>query len=161
MRRYLILLTVVWYRLRSPRYRYLAGVLLVFAIALLFGMAVWLPGERTKLQEQQSRADKAVQGLQSDLAEIDRLKTRTRPTALTGSALHEALVASLGSQLPSLSISQVDADHVRIQGRVPFDSFVRWLGGVQQSHRLGVTSLEVTRGGDGTVVDITLAPNRE
>lgn len=154
-------LEALWRGLRSPRYRYVFGALVASLVMLLVGTAMWLPGERQKLQEKQLRVDRAVQDLQNDLAEIDRLKARPRPQELTGSALQETLVASLGNQFPSLTVSQVDADHARIQGQAAFDGFIRWLGGAQQSHRLGVTSLAVSRSGEGATVDVTLSAARE
>jgi type II secretory pathway component PulM len=148
-------------QMELPRYRHLPKVLALSAVFCIAAMLAWLPGVTDRLAQRESKVGDALRMIQTDVAELERLKGRALPTKMAGAPLREAVAAALASQRPALSVEMVDAARVRVQGTGDFDAIVRWLGDVQRSHRLGVVSLAVTRRDAGVTVDLTLSASRE
>ena len=148
-------------QLDQPRYRHLPKMLALAAVLCVATLLAWLPGVTDRLAQRESSLDDALQAIQADISELQRLKGRALPPKLAGAPLREAVVASLASQRPAMSVELVDAARVRVQGTGDFDSVVRWLGDVQHSHRLGVVALAIGRRDAAVTVDLTLSASRE
>jgi type II secretory pathway component PulM len=148
-------------QLELPRYRHLPKLLALAAVLCVAAVLAWLPGVTDGLAQRESRLGDALQAIQADISELERLKGRALPPKMAGAPLREAVAASLASQRPAMSVELVDAARVRVQGTGEFDSVVRWLGDVQRSHRLGVVALTVSRRDAAVTVDLTLSASRE
>lgn len=145
----------------SPRFRHLPKLLALAAVVVFVATLSWLPGARDRLAQRETELAEALKMIQSDIAEYERLKGRALPPKLAGAPLKEAVLASMATQRPPLAVELADAARIRVHGSGNFDSVVRWLGDVQQSHRLGIKSMAVDRKDAGTTVDITLSASRE
>lgn len=149
------LLARVRQQLAQPRFRNLpilvAGVSIVAMIFLLF----WLPGLQSRQHAREEAETTRLRELQKDLAAIEKLNSAAAPR-LAGNTLLETVAASASGHVPSLSAVLVDADHVRVQGSASFDTTIHWLGAIQKSHRLGLTTMVVSRQGSGMTIDLTL-----
>ncbi len=161
MNRIKSILSLVRRQLELPRYRHLVKLLAVAALAGVTALLFWLPDAQSRLDRRATEVAGDLREIQEVLAEIERLKPRALPSRIAGATLQEAVTASLASGGPSLSISLVDADHVRVQGKGGFNAAMRWLGDAQQSHRLGVTSMTASRQGGAIAIDMTLSSGRE
>jgi type II secretory pathway component PulM len=148
-------------QLDQPRYRQLPKVLALIAALGIVALLFWLPNVQNRLAQREIVLDDSLRTIQNDIAELERLKSRALPPAMTGAPLKEAVAASLASLRPAFSVELVDAERVRVYGNGDFDSVVRWMGDVQQSHRLGVVSLSIKRRDVGVTVDMTLSAARE
>lgn len=154
-------LLMVRRRIESPRLRHLPVVLAVTAAIGATMLLNWMPDQKVRLDQREIEVDRELKAIQSDLAEIERLKTRKPPPEVPINTVFEALSASLATVGPALSVALVDSDHLRIQGTGGFDGFVRWLGDAQQRHRLTATRMSVVRRKDVVVVDVTLSSHRQ
>jgi type II secretory pathway component PulM len=152
---------LAWRRLDSGRRRLLIisfGVLVAIgAVSLSF----WLRNEHARLAQREVDVASDLKEIQADLAEIGRLKTRTPPPRLAGQALQESVVASLASQKLPLTVTALDAGRLRVQGVGEFDIVVRWLGNVQQTYRLALTSFSASRDQSTVTVNIVLTSTQE
>lgn len=148
-------------QLELPRYRHLPKALVLTALFCFVATLIWLPGMKDTLAQRETKLDDALTTIQSDIAELGRLKGRALPQKMAGAPLREAVSASLASQRSKMSVELLDAARVRVQGTGDFDSVVRWLGDVQRSHRLGIVSLAVARRDSSVTVDVTLSTSRE
>jgi type II secretory pathway component PulM len=148
-------------QMELPRYRHLPKIVILVAVLGIAAMMSWLPTVQSRLAQREIALGDSLRTIQNDIAELERLKSRALPTRLAGAPLKEAIAASLANKRPVMSVELVDAARVRIQGTSDFDSFVRWLGDAQRSHRLGVVSLTVKRTDAGVTVDMTLSASRE
>ncbi|MBU1235256.1 MAG: type II secretion system protein M [Gammaproteobacteria bacterium] len=145
----------------SPRYPYLPTLLGAAVLACVIALVYWLPAAQLRQSQRELEAAGNLKAIQKDLAEIERLGSRTLPPQITGETLRGTLAASLASHGTSMSVDMVDADHVRLHGTGPFDVVTGWLGGAQQSHRFGIKSMVVKRQGDSAAFDMTLSSGRE
>lgn len=148
-------------QLDQPRYRHLPKILALVAALGIVALMSWLPNAQSRLAQREIVLDDALRTIQNDIAELERLKSRALPPTMTGAPLKEAVSASLASQRPAFSVELVDTERVRVYGNGDFDSVIRWMGDVQQSHRLGVVSLSIKRRDVGVTVDMTLSAARE
>lgn len=148
-------------RLDQPRYRQLPKILAVMLALGVVALLSWLPTAQHKLAQREMALDDALRTIQNDIAELERLKSRALPPKLTGASLKETVAASLASQPRTLSVELVNVERIRVHGNADFDTFVRWLGDVQQSHRLGVVSLAINRRDAGVTIDMTLTSTQE
>jgi type II secretory pathway component PulM len=147
--------------LESPRYRHLPRVLAVVAGIGALTLLYWVPAAQSRFDRRADEVAGSLKVVQNDLAEFERLKARALPPRITGVTLQETVSASLASRAPSLSVTVVDADHVRIRGTGNFDAVMRWLGDVQHSHRLGITAMSASRQDGSVAIDVTLSAGRE
>lgn len=147
--------------LEQPQYRQLFTAMKILAALGLAVMILGLPGLEQSYARRESVAQDALQSIQGDIAELERLKDRPLPPKLSGTVLKETVAASLAGARSGFSVDLVDADRVRVRGSGDFDTLVRWLGNLQRNHRLDVVVLAVTRSGSVVTVDTTLAVSRE
>jgi type II secretory pathway component PulM len=147
--------------LGSPRYPYLPALLVAAVVVCVVALAYWLPTAQLRQSQRELEAANSLRTIQDDLAEIERLGSRTVPPKTTAETLRGTLAASLASHGTSLAVDLVDADHVRLHGTGSFDVVVGWLGGAQQSHRFGIKSMVVKRQGDSAAFDMTLSTGQE
>jgi type II secretory pathway component PulM len=150
-----------WRRLDLSRRRSLLATLLLVTAISVVAVSLWLRVERVRLSQRESEAEVKLKVIQADLAEIERLKAGTLPPKLNGPALQDTVVASLASHRLSLSVAVLDADRLRVHGAADFDTVIRWLGDVQQSHRLGAASFSASRQKGMSTIDITLISDPE
>jgi type II secretory pathway component PulM len=161
MNRIMAILVAVRRHLESPRLRHLPVLLVLTAVIGAMMLLNWMPAQKARSDQREIEVDRELKAIQSDLAEIERLKMRKPPPEVPINTIFEALSASLAIASPALSVAVVDSEHLRVQGTGRFDGIVRWLGDVQQSHRLSTTRMSVVRQKDIVVVDITLSSHRQ
>jgi type II secretory pathway component PulM len=150
-------LVVAWQRLDSGRRRLLLiAATLILAVGVLV-LSFWLRSEHARLAQREISVAADLKTIQSDLTEFGRLKSRAAPPKIVGQTLQESVVASLASRNLALTVTALDAGRLRIQGTGDFDAVVHWLGSVQQSYRLAVTSLSASRNQDAVIFDMTLS----
>jgi len=161
MNRFKNLIPAAWLQLDARHRRLSILLLAVVAVAGAVVLALWLRGEHIRLTHRETDVVNDLRVMQADLADVGRLKARVAPPRLTGQPLQDSVVTSLASQNLALSVSTLDAGRLRVQGSGDFDTVVRWLGNVQQNHRLGVASLSATRDGGTVAVDLILSATFE
>ncbi len=161
MNQFMAFLVDVRRRLESPRLKHLPVVVAALAVICAVALLGWMPVQKAQLDQREIEVDRELKAIQSDLAEIERLKMRKPPPDVPINTIREALAASLAGVSSALSIALVDSDHLRVQGTSGFDGIARWLGDIQQSHRLSTTRMSVIRQNDVVVVDITLSSRRQ
>ena len=139
----------------SERRMLLLGSLLVGALA--FGLSSYaVKQEQDRLRRAIPLANAALQRMQDEATEADRLRAQTPVTPPQGQALIGTLTASIRSHGLDLALTTEGADRFRVQGRVGFDQAVAWLAAVQRDYQLRVTTLAVTRQEGGVKLDAVL-----
>lgn len=145
----------------QPQYRYWLKVIQVVVVLAFVAVLMVLPGIENRYAQRELAAQDALQAIQADLDELERLKERPLPTKLSGAVLKETVAASLAGARSAFSVDLVDSDRVRVRGSGDFDLLIRWLADLQRNHRLDVVTLTVTRSGAVVTLDLTLAVSRE
>lgn len=145
----------------QPQFRYWLKAIQVLAALGFVAMLLVLPGIEDRYAQRELAAQDALQAIQGDLAELERLKERPLPPKLSDAVLKETVAASLAGARSAFSVDLVDSDRVRVRGSGDFDALVRWLGDLQRNHRLDVVTLAATRSGAAVTLDVTLAVSRE
>lgn len=145
----------------QPQYRNWLRAIQVMAGVGFVVVLLLLPGIEGRYAQRELAAQDALQTIQGDLAELERLKERPLPPKLSGTVLKETVAASLAGARSAFSVDLVDSDRVRVRGSGDFDVLARWLGDLQRNHRLDVVTLAVTRSGAVVTLDVTLAVSRE
>lgn len=147
----------VWWHSRSVSER---RTLLIGAVVLgllSFGFTSYsIRLEQNRLRQAIPIANAALQRMQEDATEVDRLRAQTPVAAPQGQALVAALTASLRSHGLDLTLTTEGADRFRVQGRAGFDPAVAWFAAVQRDYQLRVTTLTVTRQDGGVKLDAVL-----
>ena len=152
----LLKLRVWWHsRSASERRTLLIGAVVLGVVAFVFS-AYSTRLEQNRLRQAIPIANAALQRMQEDATEVDRLRAQTPVAAPQGQALLAALTASLRSHGLDLTLTTEGADRFRVQGRVGFDPAVAWFAAVQRDYQLRVTTLTVTRQDGGVKLDAVL-----
>ena len=139
-----------WYS-RSVSERRVLLATAIFLGALGFGFASYaIRIEQDHLRQAIPAASAALQRMQDDATEVDRLRAQSPVAPPQGQALVGALTASIRSYGLDLVLSNEGADRFRVQGRVGFDQAIAWFATVQRDYQLRITTLAVTRQ-DGVV----------
>jgi type II secretory pathway component PulM len=146
-----------WWYSRSASERRILLLASVFLGALAFGFSSYaVKQEQDRLRKAIPLANIALQRMQDDATEVDRLRAQTPIPPPQGQALVGALTASIRSHGLDLTLTTEGADRFRVQGRVGFDQAVAWLAAVQRDYQLRVTTLAVTRQDGGVKLDAVL-----
>ena len=139
----------------SERRMLVLGSLLLGTLA--FGFASYsIKQEQDRLRHAIPLANAAVQKMQDDATEVDRLRALTPVSPPQGQALLGTLTASIRSHGLDLTLTTEGTDRFRVQGRVGFDQAIVWLAAVQRDYQLRVTTLAVTRQEGGVKLDAVL-----
>lgn len=145
----------------QPQYRNLFKATKLLVALGVVALLAAIPGMTERYNKREVAVQDSLQSIQSDLAELDRLKARPLPPKLSGAVLKDTVAASLAGARSAFSVDLVDADRVRVRGSGDFDVLIRWLGDLQRNHRLDVVALAVTRSGSVVTLDTTVAVSRE
>ena len=106
-----------------------------------------------------AEAGDALRQLQTDLAEIDKLKQGKPPQTLVPPDLQKVLAASQERFGLGLILVKLDQDHLTVKGEGSFEALVTWLSSVQETYHLSVLRMTLVRKQDAVVtVDLVLAP---
>lgn len=141
----------VWWHSRNAGERRTLFVGALVLGTLAFGFSFYsVRLEQDRLRSGIPVANAALQKMQDDAAEVDRLRVVSPVTLPQGQALVGALTASIRSHGLDLALTTEGTDRFRIQGRTSFDQAVNWLAAVQRDYQLRVATLSATRQ-DGSV----------
>lgn len=146
-----------WWSARSYSERRVVLLGALFLGLLAFGFSSYaVKQEQERLRRAIPLANAALQKMQDDATEVDRLRAQTSVPPQQGQALVGALTASIRSHGLDLTLAAEGVDRYRVQGRVGFDQAVTWLATVQRDYQLRVTTLAVTRQDGGVKLDAVL-----
>lgn len=143
--------TAFW-RARQPRERRFLAGLAVFLAAALLGQLLWTAhGERQRLRIQLLRQASELEALRAGAEEWRRLVALPE---WQGVAPGEEARKSIAQGAKALGLAAVwrDASSLQVNGQVEFDSWVKWLGEVQQDHHLRVLRAKGQAAGPGRVL---------
>ncbi|HEX5125675.1 MAG TPA: type II secretion system protein GspM [Rhodocyclaceae bacterium] len=146
---------------RNPRERRLILIAaLVVSVGLLWTLHDWQATERTRLDRLLPTVQAQVKAMQDDAAELARLRSLTRAPHPDAGRDIEALQGSATAQNLPLSIRS-EGDNILVSGTaLPFDAWIIWLAGAQNTQRLKVQTMEVTREANGLHIEARLAQSQ-
>ena len=141
----------VWWHSRNAgeRRTLLVGTLLLGILGFGY-LSYSVRVEQDRLRKGVPVANAALQKMQDDATEVDRLRLVSPAALPQGQAMVSALTASMRSHGLDLVLTTEGSDRFRIQGRTSFDPAVNWLAAVQRDYQLRVATLSATRQ-DGSV----------
>jgi general secretion pathway protein M len=157
-----------WFAQLAPRERLTLILGAAVAVPLLLYVLVWGPLSRevdaleTRVVEQQE----TLTWMQSAAAEVRQLRAtgRQAPPESTGGSLLSIVNQSAQRMQLSGSIQRMNPQgdqgiELQLTG-VAFDRFVRWLGELETTHGISVTSLSLSRATAPGQVDVRLTLER-
>ena len=147
----------VWWHSRNAgeRRTLLVGALVLGILSFGF-LSYSVRAEQDRLRRGIPIANAALQKMQDDATEVDRLRLVSPATLPQGQAMVAALTASMRSHGLDLLLTSEGSDRFRIQGRTSFDPAVNWLAAVQRDYHLRVASLSATRQDGSVKLDVVL-----
>lgn len=149
----LIALKKRWQAL-APRERLaLRSLALILALAML-GQLLWTAHERSqRLRRQLPVLEQQLALMRQGQAQWQELENNPAPPlpSLAEPRVQQAILASTGELGGEARLQWEGGGLLRLQGQVPFDSWLQWLGRMQQEFGLRPTELHLQPRGPGRV----------
>ncbi len=143
----------------SERERHiLIGGAALVALTLLWLLYGWQATTRRQLDLAVPRANAQLARMQSESAELARLRGLATPAAANLVQLAATLGNSATARGLNLSVRN-DGNQLVISGKgVNFDNWVQWLAETQRANAIRLTYIDVTQAAGGAQLEARLAP---
>jgi type II secretory pathway component PulM len=145
-------------RLNARERNMLLGGALLIVLTLLWLLFGWQAKTRRELDVAIPRASAQLARMQSESAELARLRGLSPPPAANLAQLTTTLGSSAAARGLTLNVRN-DGNQLVISGKgVSFDSWTTWLADTQRSNAIRLTYLDVAQTPSGQQLEARLAP---
>ncbi|MDB5799897.1 MAG: hypothetical protein JWL63_836 [Rhodocyclales bacterium] len=145
-------------RLNARERRILVVGSLLIVVTLLWLLYGWQASTRKQLDVAMPRANAQLARMQSESAEMSRLRSVPPPAAADLGQLAGTLAGSAAARGLALTMRN-DGNQLVISGKgINFDNWTQWLAETQRSSAIRLTYLDVTQAPGGPQLEARLAP---